>query len=456
MEGYSRLNSFCDSGLRIVSLSVMLLLGCGGALAQMKEQYVCGATRGGGGKIALTAANVYDETKQTSGAMPAYGFDLGTVPGEIDAGACSGAKPFYFSMAAADGNYRVTLVLGGPVASVNTVKAESRRLMVNHVAVAAGGSRRIVFTVNVRTAEIAASGHDDEAAKVHLKPREIGALDWDHKLTLEFNGEHPSVRSIAIERVEGVPTVYLAGDSTVVDQTKEPWAAWGQMLPAFFGPRIAIANEAESGETMRSFVSEGRLAKILSTIKPGDYLMIQFGHNDQKPGKGYVPAATDFTNYLLQFIREARAHGATPILVTPMNRRNFDAEGGIVQTLGEYPATMRAVAQRQKVALIDLNAMSKTLFEAMGVEGTLHAFVHYPANTFPDQPEALADNTHFNAYGAYELARAVVQAIRDERLRLAKYLRRPLARFDPAHPDDLSTWRLPASPATSAETPYER
>ena len=147
----------------------------------------------------------------------------------------------------------------------------------------------------------------------------------------------------------------------------------------------------------------------MSTIKPGDYLMMQFGHNDQKPGKGYVPAATDFKTYLLQYIREARGHGATPILVTPMNRRNFDANGKIVQTLGEYPQAMRDVAQQENVSLIDLNALSKSLFEAMGPDGTLHAFVHYPANTFPDQPEALKDNTHFNAYGAYELGASIVQ-----------------------------------------------
>jgi lysophospholipase L1-like esterase len=228
------------------------------------------------------------------------------------------------------------------------------------------------------------------------------------------------------------------------------------MLPSFFGSKIAIANEAESGETIRSFVSEHRLEKIMSTMRTGDYLMIQFGHNDQKPGAGYVPAATDFKTYLLQYIGETQAHGSTPILVTPMHRRDFDAEGKIVQTLGDYPEAMREVAKQKGLALIDLNALSKTLFEALGEEGTLHAFVHFPANTFPDQPEALADNTHFTSYGAYELARTIVQSMRDEKLPLARYLRPGIGHFDPLHPEAFSNWTLPSSPSYSTETPYER
>ncbi|MGA8940452.1 MAG: rhamnogalacturonan acetylesterase [Acidobacteriaceae bacterium] len=436
------------------------MLGSGAALAQTARRFVCDAGKNNGHGVALSTTSIYDEAGKASDTLPAYGFDLNTAPEQITGRSCSSDKLFFFSVAAHDGNYRVTLVLGGPDASTNTVKAESRRLFVDQMAVPARGSRRIVFNVNVHTPEIVAAKDVPDAAgpvvMVRLKPREIGVLDWDHKLTLEFNGDHPSVRSISIEAVENVPTLYIAGDSTVVDQTKEPWAAWGQILPLFFGPKISIANEAESGETIRSFVSERRLEKVMSTIKPGDYLMLQFGHNDQKPGKGYVPAATDFKTYLLQYIHEVRAHGATPILVTPMNRRNFDASGKIIQTLGEYPQAMREVAQQQHVALIDLNALSKTLFDAMGVDGTLHAFVHYPTNTFPDQSEALADNTHFNAYGAYELARTIVQSIQDQKLPLARYLRRPVARFDPAHPDPFSAWTLPPSPAYTAEKPYER
>jgi hypothetical protein len=117
---------------------------------------------------------------------------------------------------------------------------------------------------------------------------------------------------------------------------------------------------------------------------------------------------------------------------------------------------MRDVAAEQKVALIDLNAMSKILFEALGPEGTLHAFVHYPANTFPDQPTELKDDTHFNSYGAFELASAIVQNIQDQKLPLTKYLRPHIPTFDPAHPMAFTAWTLPASPFTSTATPYGR
>jgi lysophospholipase L1-like esterase len=436
--------------------AAILFTGCSLAMAQPVWHFDCAGKHPATAKL-LSAATLYKSPADpaSAAANPAFGFDLGTTPSSFAGNSCNSDQPFFFSIAVPDGNYQVTLLLGGPAASTTTVRAESRRLMSNQVSVATGRSTRIVFNVNVRSATISSTG-SESPAHVALKPREIGALDWDEKLTLEFNGDHPSVRSIAIQPIDHIPTLYLAGDSTVVDQDKEPWAAWGQMLPVFFNSSLSIANEAESGETIRSFVGEHRLAKILSTIRPGDYLMIQFGHNDQKPGKGYVPAATDFRNYLLQYINEARAHGATPILVTPMNRRDFDTNGKIVQTLGDYPAVMREVAEQQKIALIDLNAMSKTLFEAMGEAGTLHAFVHYPANTFSGQTEELKDDTHFNSYGAYELARAVVQSLRDQKLPLARYLRNPIPPFDPSHPDAFADWKLPPSPSVSTVTPYGR
>jgi len=428
------------------------------AIAQRPWKFDCASSKSA---TPLTSTTLYKAAPPASPstATPAFGFDLGTVPSSFTADSCNSVNPFFFSIAVPDGNYRVTLRLGGPVASTTTVRAESRRLFIDQLEIAAGSSAHVVFNVNVRSATIfpPATPHPStELPQVKLKPREIGALDWDEKLTLEFNGTHPSVRSISIQPINHVPTIYIAGDSTVVDQDKEPWAAWGQMLPLFFGSGISIANEAESGETIRSFQSEHRLDKIMSTIQPGDYLIIQFGHNDQKPGSGYVPAATDFRDYLLHYISEARSHGATPILVTPMNRRDFDSNGKIIQTLGDYPSVMREVAQQQKLALIDLNVMSKTMFEAMGEAGTLHAFVHYPANTFPGQTEELKDNTHFNSYGAYELARAIVQSIRDQKLPLKHYLRSPIASFDPAHPDAFADWKLSPSPNISTDTPYGR
>jgi lysophospholipase L1-like esterase len=376
-----------------------------------------------------------------------FGFDLDTQPRIAD-GACSSDKPFFLSVAEPDGNYRVTVILGTKgAASATAVKAEARRLMIWKTATEPGEIKRS-FVVNVRTPAV------NEAEKVRLKPREIGNLDWDEKLTLEFTGDRPSFRRIVV-RPARVPTLYLAGDSTVVDQDQEPWAAWGQVLPVFFNDKIAIANEAESGETIASFVGERRFDKIFSTIRAGDYLLMQFAHNDQKPGRGFVSIA-DYKQLLSRYIAMAREKKAHVLLVTSMNRRQFTDDGKIVPTLGEYPEAMREVAQEQKVPIIDLNAMSRTLFEAMGPDGTLKAFVHYPANTFPGQTTELKDDTHFNSYGALELAKCVVASIREQKLPLAKFLRPAPDRFDPSHPDNPSVWNLPTDPFWSQQKPYER
>lgn len=393
------------------------------------------------GEQALATAR-FDESKQN------FGFDVIASP-QVSGGACQSEKPFFISVAEPDGDYRVTVVLGNKTtASVTTIKAEVRRLMLEQVSTRPGQKTRRSFVVNVRTPEVV-SGET-----VRLKPREIGNLDWDNKLTLEFIGQHPSVRSIEITPVQ-VPTVYIAGDSTVVDQDKEPWAAWGQILPVFFTDKIAVANEAESGETIASFLSEKRFDKVFSTIRPGDYLLMQFAHNDQKPGRGFV-SIPNYKNLLRRYIDLARQRGAHPMLVTSMNCRDFLPDGSIRPTLGDYPEAMREVAHEEKVALIDLNAMSATLFQALGPEGTLKAFVHYPANSFPDQPNTLADNTHFNSYGALELTKCIVQSMRAQHLPLAKYLRHGIPHFDPAHPDSPSVWSVPPDPFWSASTPYER
>ncbi len=394
------------------------------------------------------SSRVHSLTGSRYGAERDYGFDLRPSPQVTPAG-CTSNQPFYVSVQEPEGNFLVTVTLGNArAAAVTAVKAEARRLMVMPIATQPGQYVTRRFVVHTRTPFITPT------EQVHLKPREIGDLDWDHKLTLEFTGDHPSLRSITVKPVT-VPTIYIASDSTVVDQQKAPWAAWGQMLPAFFNDKISIANEAESGETIRSFVGEKRLDKIMSTIRPGDYLFIQFAHNDQKPGRGFVPIP-QYKDLLRRYIALARGKGAHPVLVTSMNRRDFNTQGQIIQTLGDYPNAMRQVARQQQVPLIDLNAMSKLLFEAMGPQGTLKAFVHFPANTFPGQPKPLADNTHFTTYGAFELAKCVVQGIRQAHLPIARDIRRGIPQFNPADPDPPSVWTLPADPFVSGKTPYER
>lgn len=352
--------------------------------------------------------------------------------------------PFYFSVALPEGNYNIRVIVGdknGP--STTTIKAECRRLMVKKVETTRGKFATASFTVHLRDSVIRLPSGQ---TTVRLKPRERSYLHWDNKLTLEFNNTAPKVCAVEIEKVENIPTLFLAGNSTVVDQAEEPWAAWGQMIPAFFSPgKIAVANYAESGETLKAFKGEKRLQKIWSLARPGDYLFIEFAHNDQKPGGNHLDPFTTYRQTLKEWIVEARRRGVTPVLVTSMHRRTFDSSGRITNSLGDYPAAMRQTGREEGVAVIDLNAMSKTLYEAWGPEASLKAFVHFPANTFPAQKTELKDNTHFTAYGACELAKCVVNGIKETVPALAAYLKKDLSPFDPAHPDPYLTWHLPPS-----------
>jgi lysophospholipase L1-like esterase len=438
---YAVFGAWLDNQSRIT----VALLVCALAVPALAQEVTAWKLDCGAGK--REALSLRPEVRYRIGTQH-YGFDLADSPRTSDR-TCAADRPFFVSVAEPDGTYRATILIGNRhEAAVTTVKAEGRRLMIYRLSTRPGQFVKRSFVVHVRRPQI------DELKNVRLKQREIGNLDWDEKLTLEFTGEHPGFKSIKIEAVH-VPTVYLAGDSTVVDQDNEPWAAWGQMLPVFFDDHLVIANEAESGETIASFVSENRFDKIFSAIRPGDYLFMQFAHNDQKPGRGFVSIA-EYQGLLRHYIAFARQHGATPMLVTSMNRRSFTEDGKINPSLGGYPDAMREVAREDRVSLIDLNAMSKTLFEAMGPDGTLKAFVHYPANSFAGQASELKDDTHFNSFGALELAKCVVEAASRQHLPMARHIRRDVEPFDPARPDSPSTWTLPPDPFLSTEKPHER
>jgi lysophospholipase L1-like esterase len=346
--------------------------------------------------------------------------------------------PFYFSIRVPEeGNYRVTVTLGDPAAdSVTTVKAELRRLMLERVRVPAGKIETRSFLVNVRTPKIAGGG------EVRLKDREktTEAWAWDNRLTLEFTDAHPAVRTVEVEKADNVPTIYIAGDSTSTDQPREPFNNWGQMLTVFFKPEVAIANHGESGESLRGFLGENRWAKLLSVIKPGDYVLIQMGHNNQKETGEGIGAFTSYKTDLKRFVADTRQHGATPVVVTPMNRQTFDDAGKITNSLRDYPEAVRQVAKEDNVALIDLNAMSKPFYEALGPADAHLAF-------------AGNDKTHHDNYGSYELAKCIEEGIRQDKLPITKYLFDMLP-FDPAHPDPVSTFDIPAEPAANAPRPY--
>ena len=352
---------------------------------------------------------------------------------------------FYFSVAVPDGNYKVTVTLGSKKSKGNTtVRAESRRLFVQNVETKKGEFKTCSFIVNKRNTTILLP--DGKTDRVRIKKREESKMNWDDKLTIEVNGDAPAVSSIKIEPANDIPTLWLCGNSTVVDQDYEPWASWGQMITRWFTDEVAVANYAESGETATSFIAAGRLKKIVSLMKEGDYIFMEFGHNDQKEKR---PGSGAFYNYvyaLKQFVDEARAKGVTPVFVTPTQRRSFDKNGKIQETHANYPEAMRWVAKDLGVPLIELHEMTRTFFETLGVEESKRALVHYPAKTYPGQQTAFEDNTHFNPYGAYEISKMMVEGMKSLSLPIVKYIRLDYHSFSPSNPDDWKTFHWNDAP----------
>ena len=398
----------------------VLILALNGVVFSQDRTFEFGSAR----KTAVSANDIYSKEK-------GFGFEPGADV-KCLAQTCASEKPFYFSAAVPEGNYRVTIKFGDQQSATSTVvKAELRRLMLERVDTKPREFVTRDFIVNIRTPVISTGG------EVKLKDRERTSEQWawDEKLTLEFNGSQPSISSLKIEKVN-VPTVFILGDSTVCDQPGEPYASWGQMITRFFGDKAAIANHAESGESLKSSLGAKRLDKVLSLMRRGDYLLIQYGHNDEKEKGDGIGAFTTYKASLKQFVEAARKKGGIPIVITPMHRRTFDADGKITNSHGHYPEAVRQVAKEEKVALIDLTDMSKDLYEALGKDGS--------GVLFKD-----GDGTHHNAYGAYQLAKAIVQSIRDQHLPLAQFLIGDLPKYDPKHPDHFGSFVIPPSPAVT-------
>jgi lysophospholipase L1-like esterase len=366
-----------------------------------------GSGKPAAGFTAVHADERYDEAK-------GLGFDLVGKPTE-EGDHVTGAGGYFFSLAVPEGCYEVTVI---PAKGADlTVKAESRRLMLEEVH---GTSK---FTVHVRQPAF-------PGGSVKLKDREKPYLHWDNKLTLEFNGPKPDVDRVEIRAVE-VPVIHILGDSTVTDQVNEPWNSWGQMLPRFFGPAVAVANHAESGESIRSSLHAKRFEKVYRSLKKGDYVLVQFGHNDMKDKK--PDALATYRSDLVAIVKQVRELGGTPVLITSMERKS----GVKNDTLGGYPDAVRSVAKEMDAALIDLHAMSRTLYQALG--GKIGA--------------AFQDGTHHNNYGSYELAKCVVESIRTNLPELAKQLRPEVTRFDPAKPDKPEDFHYPVSPVEDLTKP---
>lgn len=349
-----------------------------------------------------------------------YGWDFGTgIAAAYSGEGTMACAPLLFSVSLPEGSYAVTVRLGGAaVDTTTTVKAESRRLMLEEIRVPARELSTRTFLVHVRTPAIVSGG------QVRLKEREKPYLQWDEKLTLEFNGQRPCVSSVEICSVPaGTPTVYIAGDSTVCDQPDPPYNSWGQMLTRFFKPDVVIANYAMSGETIRGSLGARRFDKIFSSMQAGDTLMLQFGHNDMKDKS--PNARETYRKDLEGLVDKTRMLGATPVLITSMERK----KGVTAPTLRGYPQIVREVAEEKDVTLIDLNAMSKILYAALG----------------EDLGKAFADGSHHSNYGSYQLAKCIVSEIQQTELKLAASVLKEFPHFDPSAPDAISTFSIPVS-----------
>lgn len=215
---------------------------------------------------------------------------------------------------------------------------------------------------------------------------------------------------------QAAPVVYLAGDSTVatLGTNNYPQQGWGGRIADYFTAGVTFSNRAIGGRSSKSYIDEGRLAAILGVIKPGDYLFIQFGHNDiYSDPRLYTEPYTTYKTYLSMYIDLSRQYGAIPVLVTPPGRRQYDSSGAFINGFADRATAMKQLAAEKYVPLIDLNAKSIALYNAVGVTSSKDVFLWLAAGLYPNFPKGVSDSIHFQEYGANQLARLVVQGIEE-------------------------------------------
>ena len=223
-------------------------------------------------------------------------------------------------------------------------------------------------------------------------------------------------------------TIFIAGDSTAAIKLpeKRPETGWGEMLPQHFDEKkVLVDDRAQNGRSTKTFISEGRWQAILDAMQPGDYVFVQFGHNDESKDKGerYTPP-DDFRKNLTRFVEDVRVKKGHIVLMTPVARRKFDKDGKLVDTHGEYPDIVRAVAKEQKVPLIDMLRKTQDLLTRYAAEGSRTLFLQLKPGESSNYPKGIEDNTHFNPTGATEVAKLAVEGIREEKLAIRKYLKK--------------------------------
>ena len=379
----------------------------------------------GPGKARDGYTNVSPGTIYTS--ERGYGFDFGSQPIAVDRGGndpltdgfiTTSNSPFFFSVKAPEGNYKITVTLGDAQGeSATTIRTEAGHIMAANIVTLPGKFETRTFYANVRRPQLPPPPQNAPGGtEVHMfLAGEAEARCWDDRLTVEFNGTRPCLCSMEIVKDDTVPTIFTAGDSTVGDPRRGPGGNWPTHLCQFFKPEVAVCNSAEGGETSKSFITGLRMDKVLSQMKAGDFFLIQFGHNDSKPQwpQTYTEPETSFKAYLRVFIAETKRRGATLVLVTPMERR---ANG---DSVGPWARAMREVAAEEHVPLIDQWAMSKEMWTAMG----------------DNVGVAFSDQTHLSGYGGYLLSKLIVAGIKKNVPELARFVVDDFKEMDPAHPE---------------------
>jgi lysophospholipase L1-like esterase len=357
--------------------------------------------------VRITVTGLAVSTWASIADFKVFGADTGTPAGPDPDPAlrsrCTGTSPITCHFDVQPGNYDVTVVLGDAnAAGVTSVQAEARRTVLPAVSTAAGSYARYSFTLNVRQPEGQPTGQGGTGTP---------------GLDLVFSGTAPKLNGIGLA-VASRPVLYLAGDSTVCDQSVAPYTGWGQQLPQYFELGLSVANYGDSGESSGSFLSNSALFPTMKPlIRSGDTVLIQFGHNDKST------TASAFTSNLTSLVTQVRSRGGTPVLVTPPVRRLFDSDGTLTATalhvngVGvNLPATMRQVAAAQNAPLIDLTAASEALVEGLGPTASARLYLTQAS-------DGVSDNTHFSSYGANEMAKLVLQRMRELNLPPVPYLR---------------------------------
>lgn len=224
------------------------------------------------------------------------------------------------------------------------------------------------------------------------------------------------------------PTVFLIGDSTMADRpypvSVHPERGWGQVLAQFLQPEVKVENHARNGRSTKSFIEEGRWETVLESLQSGDYVLIQFGHNDQKykdPTR-YTNPASGYYNNLLRFVEETRAKGATPILLTSIVRRKFNEFGTLQDTHGLYPLVVRQVATDHNVAFIDHLSLTESFVASLGDIPSREYYMWIEAGKYEALPDGKQDDTHLTLKGAIQYARFVAEAIQGSELPLREYV----------------------------------